>query len=406
MVVPTLTFLALMLMLIGCDVVAEVNEHNVAMHLLIELLLACYGVLAALLNVVFIVVTIRTWSTVRDSMHVRGELILQTVILLMNYLVLLVIWLCDVVFEDDNDPLSESGEELYDQVFYLGSFINSSVGSLCSIIIGTQYLRFKEWQKNKSLSQNTMEKLTGHIASGTVAIDRRQIAFRAMIATIDGLEAFMEYLAKDNRQNYLIVKLTVNSLFALYNDRPHSTFALSMQLAIELTQYMDHLCLVEDLVLSHENLVRDINHELMHFPQNIPEASSSSLIRGSNAIHRAFHELYRKYIDGRATWRVRFSQETQEQILEYYRRLSSHGLNRRHLSSCSRASHLKESISDHSRRTLYKLLVDATNLIMTEVLQQLESSFNVYRNTTVKHVDLTLIYMLLQIHTAFNSQYP
>ena len=71
-------FVALMFMLIGYGVVREVNE------LLLDFFLVSYDVLAALLNVVFIVVTIRTWSTVQDNIHVRGELILQTVVLLMS----------------------------------------------------------------------------------------------------------------------------------------------------------------------------------------------------------------------------------------------------------------------------------------------------------------------------------
>ena len=199
---------------IGCGVVGETNEDNRAMHLLIELFFLSYGILAALLNVAFIVVTIRTWRTVKDNIHVRGELILQTVVLLITYLILLLIWLCDVLLEDDNATLSDDGEELYDQVFNLGYFINSSVGSLVSIIVSTQYLPFREWQKKKSLSRRVMEKSGVHIADNSLAMDRTQCAFRAMIATTDGMEAFMKYLSKKNEQNYLIVTLSVRLHFS------------------------------------------------------------------------------------------------------------------------------------------------------------------------------------------------
>ena len=209
MVVVTLMFLTLMSMLIGCAVVGEVNERNIAIELAIEVFIVSYNVLAALLNAVFIVVTIRTWSTVHDNIHVRGELILQTVVVLMNYPIYLVIWLCDNRFEDDIDPASDDGEEPYDQVFYLALFINSSVGSLLSIIISTQYLPFREWQKKKSRSQTMMEEFGAHIIENSLAMDRTRTSLRAMIAMTDGLEVFMKYLSTENEQNYLIVKLSV-----------------------------------------------------------------------------------------------------------------------------------------------------------------------------------------------------
>ena len=211
--VPTISFQALMFMLIGFGVVRELNEHNIAMHLLIELFLLSYGVLAALFNVVFIFVTIRTWTTVRDNIHLRGELLLQTVVLLMTYIIPFVIWLCDVLLEDGNVTLSDDGEELYDQLFNLGYFINATVGSLVSIVISTQYLPFKERQRKRSLADNPLNKLSGHMADATTTVSRTQIAFRAMIATTDGAESFMKYLAKENEQNYLIVKLPRISLW-------------------------------------------------------------------------------------------------------------------------------------------------------------------------------------------------
>ena len=72
MLIPTVTFLALMLTLIGCGFFVEGNEHSEPMHLLVEFFLFIYFAFTALLNGVFIVVTIRTWRTVYDNIHVRG----------------------------------------------------------------------------------------------------------------------------------------------------------------------------------------------------------------------------------------------------------------------------------------------------------------------------------------------
>ena len=159
------------------------------------------------------------------------------------------------------------------------------------------------------------------------------------------------------------------------------------QLAMELTQYMVSLCLDEDLIGSHPELIQELNDELLHFPKNIPK---SSLIDTASSTRTAFMLIFNKYIDARATWNVRFEPEIQEEILKFHRRLDEQ---KRHTVRVSPRGHLSsstfpqigESDSNKERRAnKYKALVDVTNLIMREVVQRLESSFKTYQNTQVK----------------------
>ena len=163
------------------------------------------------------------------------------------------------------------------------------------------------------------------------------------------------------------------------------------QLAMELTQFMYYLCLDEDLIGTHGNLIQELKHELLHFPKHIPK---SSLVHTAPSTRAAFMLMFNKYIDSRATWNVRFEPEIQEEILKYHRRLDeqkrhevSPAVPHGHVPSFSDAVRLDRRKSAHSRFTMYKSLVDATNLIMRQMVKQLESSFNAYRSTAVKYAD-------------------
>ena len=202
--VPTVMFQALMFTLIGFGLFSEGSDHSEAMHLLIESFLIIYFAVTGLLNIVFITVTIGTWKTVHDNIHLREELILQTIVILITYIIFFIIYLCDQ-FDGDR--------EQYDEIFYFGYFLISSLGSLSSIIIGTQFLHFRERQRERQRENRGKDgRSSGHIAG-----DRTQIAFRDVIAMDDGLEVFMRYLAKENEQIYLIVKcLVLRSVVCLW----------------------------------------------------------------------------------------------------------------------------------------------------------------------------------------------
>lgn len=199
MVIPTFTFLCLMFSLVGYGFFVGINEQGQVKNSLIQFCLVAYDVLTALLNLVFIVVTFRTRKSVRTNIYVRGELIFQTALLLLSYIILLVIFLLDALLDD--------GKEQYDEIFNLGYFINSTICCLCSIIIGTQYLPFKEWRRQRVLARRNLPRIAGQIVAGGIRMNCKEIDFRAVIAMSDGLDAFMRYLAKQNEQNYLIVEL-------------------------------------------------------------------------------------------------------------------------------------------------------------------------------------------------------
>lgn len=159
---------------------------------------------------------------------------------------------------------------------------------------------------------------------------------------------------------------------------------------------MTHLCLHADIVAFHPDLIKDVDREQLHFPQNVPE---STLIRTARSTRAAFIEIFHKYIGSRATWKVRLDSEIQEEILQSYRRLDSQKRRsffaspRGHFASSSLPLELGEASKainamrgPHCRRTMLKSLVDTANRIMKEVIKRLEASFEVYRETAVKHV--------------------
>lgn len=396
MVLPTVTFQALMFTLIGCGLFVEVSEHSGAMHTLIELFLFVYNALTVLINAVFVVVTIWTWKTVHDNINVRGELIGQTVVLGMTYLIAGVIHLCDVLWDDGNVTLSDDGEEQYDEAFNIGYFINFIVGCLCSIIIGTQYVRFTDKKKEKQTS--TIESARRQhkdsprtIIAGEMAKDRTKIDFRSVIPMSSGLDAFMNYLAKENEQNYLIVKwLTLYQCIQL---------AICLhyfhQLAMELTQYMEKLCLHFDLTGSHPDLLESVRQELLHFPDTVP---NSTLIHSPiPSLRTTFIHIFDKYIGDQATWKVRLQSDTQEQLLKYYRRFDDQKKHTiyphrtHHVASISDVDSLhgispslRQAPSEVRNKTMLKSLVDAVIFLKQELTKHLDVSFQSFRETAVK----------------------
>lgn len=374
---PTLSFQTLMFSLIGCGLLNG-SEHSDVKRLLLKLFLVSYDALTALLNFVFIVETIRTWKRVRDNIHVRGELILQTFILLMSYIVLLVIYLFDTMLPEDS--AAAQSEEL----FNFGYFLNNSMTCLCSIIIGTHYLHWKRWKAERSHSQNMDEHFMRLIVAGEVQIDRTTIDFREVIQMSDGLEAFMKYLVTENEQNYLIVK----ALLSLSSSNSEICICCLHQLAMELTQYRTKLCCNDDMVGPHE--------DLLDFPLSVPK---SSLIQHSSSMHTAFMQIFDKYLSVRATWKVRLDDETRERILKPYRRLDEL---KKHIvvrSECPRdppddVPSLQDVTSEIrgnlDRRNANKEAMHAANITMKKVITELERSFDVYRNTAVNYTNVLI----------------
>lgn len=213
-------------------------EQNELLDIMI-LLETIYHGLSLIFNAIFVVVTIRTWTIVHDKLYIRGELILQTGVLLMSYFIYASIYFCDAMLD--------GGKEQYDAVFYFAYFAEHSTGCFLSSFIGTQYLPFKMWQNNETTIGNSaidtrtipkpvpeqtneatediglhlmvterrrparrpgddMVKTKQSQDQESINIDPAHVHFQSVITMGDGLQAFMDYLATTNEQNYLIVK--------------------------------------------------------------------------------------------------------------------------------------------------------------------------------------------------------
>lgn len=192
MLLPYGGFLALMPPFIKFHVFDEKEMYIVTAVLLL--------LIVAFTHVIILVVTIRTWNTVHDLIHVRGELILQTAVSWLSYFIYLSIHLCDVT------NLFDDGDELYDSVWYLGYFANDSIGALLVIIIGTQYLPFRMWQKGGQCCTCLHRKAKRTVSDCGMFVEQTFIDFQSVITMCGGLQAFMDHLAKVNQQNCLIVE--------------------------------------------------------------------------------------------------------------------------------------------------------------------------------------------------------
>lgn len=178
--------------------------------LIILALVFLYTIFLDVILIVVVVVTILTWSKIHDSIHVRGELILQGVILFLTNVTQTGFW-----FWDQTD----GGTEEFDEVIYFGYFATVSICSFIAIIIGTQYVRFRVGRRQETLRKLRKRSLR-RIASRAgkskrnglggeePSVHHTDIDVQMMIAMENGygLQAFMKYLAKGAELNYLVVK--------------------------------------------------------------------------------------------------------------------------------------------------------------------------------------------------------
>lgn len=219
LLVPFAFFLAVASTFLALDV--GLDEHDEVISSVIVCVIT-YHVLTLIMNAVVVVVTIHTRKTVYDNIHVRGELILQTAVLWISYTIYFSIYLCDALnfFDADNEE--------YTSVFYLAFFVEHSLFTLLSIIIGTQYVSWnKMWQKQKrqdcsiphlprnvskerthSVSMSDVDMTSVMSVSNTIlSMEFNLVDLQSVITMGDGLQEFMAHLAKGNQLYDLIVKL-------------------------------------------------------------------------------------------------------------------------------------------------------------------------------------------------------
>lgn len=198
MLIPFGVFVLIMYTFLAFEIF--VDEHHEVMGTLI-LFIYIYHLVALIMNAVVMVVTIRTWNTVHDNIHVRTELILQTAVLWLSYIIFLSIYLCDPVFE--------SSKERYDSVYYFGYFTEHSISAFLSILIGTLYLPFRMWQKQQTQRspRPTGLQRTDSVSQSESFVDPTTMDFQSVITIGNGLQSFMNHLAKEKGEIYLIVKL-------------------------------------------------------------------------------------------------------------------------------------------------------------------------------------------------------
>ena len=221
LIIPGTLFPVFMFSLIAFGVGASAHNDDEqagpASFLLLGLVFL-YTIFLDMILISVIVVTVWTWSKIHDNIHVRGELILQGFMLWVMHFIQVLLY-----FWDEGD----GGYEQYDQIIYFGYFVTVSIGCFISIIIGTQYVRFRVVRKERmklvktpsilrmgTRSMNRKKSLRDSLRKRQTSLalkdfDRSQIDFQALIATNHGLQAFMAHLAKGAELNYLVVKCIV-----------------------------------------------------------------------------------------------------------------------------------------------------------------------------------------------------
>ena len=202
LIIPGVTFPAVMFTLVNLRVgVSGDNESGAYLPSSFLLLSLQFFYLLFVWSILIttIVVTIRTWKRVRDNIHVRGELICQGVILCLVIVVQFLVYSMDQM---------DGETEIYDECVYFGYFTNATIASFASIIVSTQYVRFKVLQQNQMRKNNSLFSLRPSLQNvmKQTGIDRFDVDFPALISTNDGLQAFMSFLAKRAELNYLVVK--------------------------------------------------------------------------------------------------------------------------------------------------------------------------------------------------------
>ena len=167
---------------------------------------ACY---VYMLSSVFVIIfiTISSFRTLHDNIHLRGEILWGSVLLLVYMFIGFVVQIIDgVQYSVEN--------ERYQQIFFFVMMVTASVIYFALIVVSTQYVRYWENWIAKGKSEFGIEpevpKTFELQRSPTVANEMsslwRQIDLQAFLSTKSGLIAFLTHLGKEYDLFTLMVK--------------------------------------------------------------------------------------------------------------------------------------------------------------------------------------------------------
>ena len=160
--------------------------------------------------------------------------------------------------------------------------------------------------------------------------------------------------------------------------------------------YINRLRYDQDLMKTHPKLTDRLSQKLLKFPlQMMPE---SAIVR-NHSVRSAFIAIFEKYIGDEADWEVHIKPETREQIITSYRRLRN--LKASTFTCDFNLDNLDADVADDAlplgitglagndspnhvmTKTMLPMIVSAVDYLMTEVVNQLDDAFNIYRETEV-----------------------
>ena len=203
LIIPDFVFSAIFFLLIGMGSIVGINEDTASYTLGAPFLI--YTFFQFTLLTIMIVSVVNTWREVHDHIFVRGELILQAVLLSITVTAQFVIFLADAISTDNEE---------YDELFYFCYFVMATMLCFCSVLVSTKYLVFRQWQSTRN-EEHVPDANTDAVVRTT------ETDFKAFISRKRGFEAMLSHLALESRDhvNNLVVELLVYYLSVSLNFR-------------------------------------------------------------------------------------------------------------------------------------------------------------------------------------------
>lgn len=171
---------------------------------------------------------------------------------------------------------------------------------------------------------------------------------------------------------------------------------------MELTQYIKQLRWDADLVTTQPRQIARLARQLLEFhPEMVPKSAVVQRVVTDRtfSIRSAFIEIYEKYIDKRADWKIRLQPGTTDKVLQLYRTLKSRRAKRFSeiiipttinggIENTELPTNIPMSSNGKARehlmtKTVHPQLVEAVTLLMTDAVRQLDAAFDTYRETEV-----------------------
>eukprot|EP01084_Bolivina_argentea_P000629 1171_1 len=152
---------------------------------------------------VSIYIIIKTTRDVYDNIYLRGEILLGCI----NIVVAIAAEIFVLLYDASGGYTAENDQ--YQQVYYFSYHSISTISSFLLIVISTQYIKFKMYQRNKEMHkfEQHIKKITDDESAQIKSF--MSIDLESLISTVDGLQCFLCHLANENQLNYLVFAIEV-----------------------------------------------------------------------------------------------------------------------------------------------------------------------------------------------------